>query len=632
MRKKLFLGILLGLFCSLAVAQSNRSIKYFNKAREAVAEDDFKQAKEYLEKAIEDSPAFSDALVFAADIYRNEKNYERALQYYEQALRNNGPYYVNLFYGQTLFAAGRYPEAIKALQAYQQSPQANPKYSEDIERLIANSNFAIRSQANPKPYKPENMGSRINTDQMEYFPSISADGNTLVFTHRKTEGEKTDEDFWVTQRDSLRAPWSKAQPLRGFLNTELNEGAQALTADGGIIYFAACERRDGYGSCDIYASFYQGEGIWSRPVNLGDSVNSRVWDSQPSISSDGQTLYFVRGRNSFDKDINIYHARLRSDGTFGRARPIPGKVNTSGQETSPFIHFDNQSLYFSSNGHPGMGDLDFFVSKKQADGSWGEPQNLGYPINTGGQEFSLIVAPDGKTGYFASDALEGGLGLLDLYSFELPEEARAIEIAYIRGRVTNKKTGQPIATEIDFTDINSEEKILTERSSRNGNYFAVLPGNADYALNIKEEGYLFYSKNFSLATQTVDRAFVLNVELIPIEVGERVKLENVFFATDSYELDARSYAELKEVASFLEANPSVKVALEGHTDNEGTPAYNKTLSQNRAKAVMNYLVEQGIAADRLSASGYGDTQPVATNETEEGRQLNRRTELRITGY
>ena len=626
------MGLVMSLFCSLVVAQSNRAVKYFNKAREAVTLNEYEEAKEYLDKAIEDSPGYSDALLFAADLYRKEGNTDKALQYYETVLQNHGPYYTYLFYGQTLFAAGRYQEAIKALNAYQQSPQANPKYAGEIQQLIDNSNFAIQSQVSPRPYNPENMGKDVNTDQMEYFPSISADGNTLVFTHRNMEGSKTDEDFWVTQRDSSGAPWSKAEPLRGFLNTELNEGAQAITSDGGIIYFAACERRDGFGACDIYASFNQGDGTWSRPVNLGDSVNSRVWDSQPSISSDGRTLYFVRGRSSYDKDINIYYAELRADGRFGKAKPIPGKVNTSGQETSPFIHFDNQSLYFSSNGHPGMGELDFFVSRRQPDGSWGEPENLGYPINTGGQEFSLIVAPDGKTGFFASDALEDGFGLLDLYSFELPEEVRAIEIAYIKGKVTNKKTGQPIATEINFTNIDSEEKILTERSGRSGNYFAVLPGNADYALNIQAEGYLFYSKNFSLATQTADRAIELNVELVPIEVGERVKLENVFFATDSYELDARSHAELNEVANFLQANPSVKIALEGHTDNEGSPAHNKTLSENRAKSVQRYLVEQGIAAERLSSKGYGDTQPVAGNDTEAGRQLNRRTELRITGY
>lgn len=632
MQKKFLLGLVMSLFCSLLTAQSNRSVKYFNKAREAVANDEYQDAKEYLEKAIEDSPDYTEALLFAADLYRKENKLDKALGYYEKVMRSNPPYYTFLFYGQTLFAAGKYTEAVKALNTYQQSPRANPKYAGEVQQLIDNSNFALQSRSQPKPYNPENMGKEINTDQMEYFPSVSADGNTLVFTHRNMEGAKTDEDFWISQRDSSGAPWKKAQPLRGFLNTELNEGAQALTSDGNIIYFAACERRDGFGSCDIYASFYQGEGIWSKPVNLGDSVNSRVWDSQPSISSDGKTLYFVRGRSSYDKNIDIYCAELRPDGRFGKAKPLRGKVNTGGQETSPFIHFDNQNLYFSSNGHPGMGDLDFFVSRRQPDGSWGSPKNLGYPINTGGQEFSLIVAPDGKTGYFASDALEGGLGLLDLYSFELPEEVRAIEIAYISGKVTNKKTGAPIATDIDFTDIDSEQKILTERSRRSGNYFAVLPGNADYALNIQAEGYLFYSRNFSLATQTADRAFELNVELIPIEVGERVKLENVFFATDSYELDTRSNAELNEVARFMKANPSVKIALEGHTDKEGNAAYNKTLSEKRAQSVRSYLLEQDIAAERLSAKGYGDTQPIATNDTEEGRQLNRRTELRITGY
>ncbi len=613
-------------------AQSKKAIKYFNHAKEDVKQSHYDKALEKLRKALKDSPDYLDAMLIAADLHDKLGEPEKSLGYYEKATQHNPPYYVNLFYGKSLMKIGDYEKAKEAFVTYSQTPHISSKYLNQVSRYISNCDFAIQAQNNPKIYNPKNLGTKINTNQMEYFPAISADGNTLVFTHRNLEGENTDEDFWVALRDTATDEWGESKPLKGFLNTRLNEGAQTITSDGQIIYFAACERTDGFGSCDIYASFYQGNDIWSKPVNLGDSVNSKIWDSQPSISSDGRTLYFVRGRNNYDKNIDIYYAELRPDGGWGRAKKLPGKVNTEGRETSPFIHFDNQSLYFSSDGHLGMGDLDFFVSRKQKDDSWGKPQNLGYPINTNQQEFSLIVAPDGKTGYFASDALEQGLGLLDIYSFELPEESRAIETAYIKGKIINKKTRQSIVASIEFNNLINGELVLAEYSGKNGQYFSVLPGNSDYALSIEKEGYLFYSKNFSLATQTADCAFVLNVELVPIEVGKKVKLENVFFAFDSYQLDAKSYVELNKVVEFLKDNSAVKVILEGHTDNWGTVSYNKDLSNKRAHSVEQYLIEKGITETRLSHKGYGAEKPIASNDTEEGRVLNRRTEMKIVAY
>ncbi len=613
-------------------SQSRKSIKYYNKARVEVRENNFQAALEDLEKSLADSPDYQEAMLFKAQLHQDIGEPEKAIPLYEKSLARGGDYYVHLFYGKTLFETGDFAKAKEELQKYLESPRAAGKYAENASQLIENAEFAMKATANPKSYNPQNLGANVNGRGMEYFPSISADGQLLVFTHRDPNGEDSDEDFWAVERDEKTGEWGKAKPLQGFLNTPLNEGAQAVGSDANIIFFAACERREGFGSCDIFASFYRGNSGWSKPLNLGPNVNTGAWESQPSISSDGKTLYFVRGKNSTDKNIDIYVSKIGEDGKFQKAEKLEGAVNTSKQETSPFIHFDNQSLYFASNGHAGMGDLDFFVSRKQPDGTWGEPQNLGHPINTSGQEFSLIVAPDGKTGYFASDNLAGGFGLLDLYSFELPEESRAIEIAYIKGKVTNAKTGEPISAEISFADLEKNQRILEENSDKNGNYFAVLPSNSDYALNIQKEGFLFYSKNFSLATQSKERAFVLNVELIPIEIGQKVKLENIFFETDSFDLDKKSNSELQNVVSFLKENPTVKLTVEGHTDNVGSPSYNKNLSQKRAESVASFLIEKGIEKSRLKSLGFGESQPVATNETEEGRALNRRTELKITSF
>ncbi len=621
------------LLCTLGMtiqAQSRKAEKHYAKARQAVAQKDFSEAMEQVNKALEDDGQFLEALLFKADLLKRAGADAEALPLYERAIALNPPYYVNLFYAQTLFNTGRYAESIPYFEQYIASPQAPGKYVENAEDYIASARFAAKAVASPKDFNPQNLGPKVNSRDMEYFPSISADGNTLVYTHRSLEGDDQDEDFWQSRRDSLQQDWTKGQPLQGFLNTPLNEGAQSITSDGKIIYFAACERQEGYGSCDIFASVYRGKGIWSKPINLGPGVNSGMWESQPSISSDGKTLYFTRGKSSKSKNIDLYYSTIDEAGHFSKARPLEGKINTSRQEVSPFIHFDNQHLYFASNGHPGMGDLDFFVSTRNADGSWGEPQNLGYPINTPAQEFSLIVAPDGKTGYFASDAIAGGYGLLDLYQFQLPEESRAVEIAYVKGKVINRETREPISARIEFTDLTSQQQVLNEQSDRGGNYFSVLPANSDYALSIEKAGFLFYSKNFSLSDNPLEKAFVLNVELVPIAVGKKVKLDNVFFDFDSYKLDEMSFAELATVKRFLEENPNVKVSIEGHTDNEGSPSYNRQLSTNRAKAVYEYLATQGIKRDRMKYEGFGADQPVAGNDTEAGRALNRRTELRIT--
>jgi outer membrane protein OmpA-like peptidoglycan-associated protein/tetratricopeptide (TPR) repeat protein len=614
-----------------AMAQSKKALKYFNKARVEVRENNVESALDNLDKALKDTPGYLEALLFKADLLKQLGRADETIPLYEKAIAGGAPYYVYLFFGEALFDSKEYSRSIEALKKYAESPQATRKYLDKANELISNSEFALKATQEAKPYNPQNLGSKVNSHKMEYFPSISADGLTLVFTHRDPHSEdRGDEDFWFTTRDSVNAPWKIAAPVGGQLNTRLNEGAQSISASGNVIFFAACERPEGMGSCDIYASFLQGNNTYSKPFNLGPNVNSAMWESQPSISSDGKTLYFVRGAGSTARNIEIMYSTLNEKGQWTEAKKVEGSINTGGQDVSPFIHFDNQSLYFASNGHPGMGELDFFVSRRQPDGTWGEPQNLGYPINTAGSEFSLIVAPDGKTGFFASDNIEGGMGLLDLYSFELPEEARALEIAYIRGKVINKKTKEPVSAEIIFNDLDKNLAVLTDNSGRDGNYFSVLPGNSDYGLSIQKKGFLFYSKNFSLSNQSAEKAYVLNVELIPIEVGEKVKLENIFFGFDSFELEDRSSAELNTIISFLKENPGVKISIEGHTDNEGSSAYNKSLSENRAKSVFIYLTENGIDKGRLSYKGFGDSMPVSTNDTEEGRALNRRTEVKIT--
>jgi len=608
--------------------QSKKARKKLIEARTLVNDYEFKDALQEIDEALEEAPEFVDAWLFKADILNQLGRADEALICYEEAQKLEPPYFLDLFHGRQLYNMQRYQESIPHLEAYKAAPRASSKYIKEAEEIIASATFAIEALKTTTPYNPINLGPKVNTSQLEYFPSISADGNTLVFTHRSLDGQKLDEDFWFTERDSALAPWSQAQIIPGRLNSPGNEGAQSISSDGKIIFFAACERPDGAGSCDIYASFLQPNGLWTKAVNLGPAINSVMWESQPSISSDSKTLYFVRGRSGSDPDMNIYYSEYEQ-GRWTKAQPIRGQINTGKQETSPYIHFDNEHLYFSSSGHPGMGDLDFYVSQREADGTWGEPMNLGHPINTPFQEFSLIVAPDGKTGFFSSDALQGGIGKLDLYEFQLPVQAQSSAIAYLKGKVINIETRAPVPSSLDFFNLEDSTKLLARNTNQEAEFYAVLPVGSDYGLSIAQPGYLFFSRNFALSSKNREEALELLLELVPIKAGQSVTLENVFFDYDSYQISRRSDQEIIKVFEFLQLNPELNVLLEGHTDNQGTAAHNLELSSNRAQAVKDRLIKLGIDSKRLSFEGFGPNEPIASNEEEKGRSKNRRTEMRI---
>jgi outer membrane protein OmpA-like peptidoglycan-associated protein len=295
------------------------------------------------------------------------------------------------------------------------------------------------------------------------------------------------------------------------------------------------------------------------------------------------------------------------------------------------IHPDGKTLYFSSNGHPGLGGLDIFVSRKDEDGKWGEPQNLGYPINTKDDENSLLVSASGDIAYFASDR-EGGQGGLDLYKFKLYNEARPQMVTYAQGVVFDAKTKERLGARFELIDLESGEQVVESYSNPgNGEFLVSLPSGRDYALNVSREGYLFYSDNFTLSQESATAPKQLEVPLKRIEEGSSVVLNNVFFDVDQYKLKPQSKVELDKLIEFLKLNPELRIEISGHTDNVGTDEANKVLSQNRAQSVVDYLLENGISKDRLSAKGFGESKPIASNDNEEGRAKNRRTEFEVIG-
>lgn len=586
---------------------------------------DYDEAMNYVNSALDRSPEYTEAWMLKADLHMMKGQGDQGIEAYRKAVETGGPDAIFFRWGRAALEFGYYSVADSVLQLYLDSDQVSERYKGEARNLQQRAAYAAQLMQQPVEFTPVWLGPEVNRFEMQYFPSISADGSKLVFTVRDLNSNAEDEDFYISRRSD--SAWTSSGKLEGYLNTTGNEGAQSLSADGTVIFFAGCNRPDGFGSCDIYVSFLRNDDTWSEPVNLGDSVNSRFWDTQPSISADGKTLMFIRGGNSMTENTDVYYSNF-VNGHWTEARKLPGEVNTPLRETSPFQHFDGRTLYFSSNGHLGMGDDDLFVARKNPDGTWGQVENLGYPINTYEKEFALIVGPDGRTAYYASDR-DREADHLNLYTFQLPIESRAVPIAWISGVVTDKETGRPLVARLEFVDLKTGETMHSDRSDRNGRFNVSLPAHANYGLNVTAQGYLFYSENFELTNQDEASAEVLNVALQPIKAGEAVVLRNVFFDTDSYQLKPESIVELDRLVNFLKDNPTVKLSIDGHTDNEGSSAHNRELSLNRANSVVRYLVENEISENRLTPHGYGDTRPIADNNTPEGRAINRRTEVTV---
>jgi outer membrane protein OmpA-like peptidoglycan-associated protein len=297
---------------------------------------------------------------------------------------------------------------------------------------------------------------------------------------------------------------------------------------------------------------------------------------------------------------------------------------------APFIHPDGRTLYFSSRGHTGMGAADLFVSRLGPDNRWQKPENLGYPVNTKHDEINLIINAKGDEAYISAER-DNGFGHTDIYRFELPQQVRPASVSYVHGKVFDKANLQPLAAIFELIDMQSNRSIINSVSDGiSGEFLLCLPVNKEYALNVSCKGYLFSSLNFSLGKGN-DSLNPKNID-IPmqaVEVGKKVVLRNIFFETDKCELLPESKAELGKLVEFLTNNPTLRIEISGHTDDQGSDAYNLTLSENRARAVNDYLLKQGIDAARLTYQGYGESLPIDTNTTPEGRANNRRTEFKV---
>ena len=623
---------------TLGIAQNNyysknkKAIAQFEKAMNVLYSGKFSQGILELEKVLKIDPDFIEVPLTLGDFYFDSKDTVRALENYEKAVQINESFYpvAWLRIADIYMEKDNYQRAEtcynKFLKHEKQNKQGIQMAKFNLE-LIA---FRRKAMANPVPFEPKNMGAAVNSKYQEYLPSLTADEQTLVFTRkvwaRDAQPAGNEEDLYISIKEN--GVWTPAQRMPSPLNSDGNEGGECVSQDGRVMFFTACERKGGAGSCDLYLCTRSGD-KWSVPRNLGNPVNTGGWETQPSFSIDGRTLYFASNRPGGKGGNDIWKTVLMDNGRWSKPVNLGDSINTPGDEKCPFIHYDDQTLYFASNGHVGMGDMDIFYSRKINDTTWSKPVNIGYPINTKGEDASLIVSPSGTTAIFTSDR-EGGYGSLDLYQFELYKEAQPLAVTYMKGIVFDQKTNAKLSAQVKIIDVATGNEIASTSSDPvNGSFIISLPVNKTYALNVSKNKYLFYSDNIALQNGTPDKPFLVNIPLKPIEVGESIVLKNIFFETGSAELKNESVAELTKLVQFMVKNPDIRIEISGHTDNVGSDAMNQKLSENRAKAVMDYLVGKGINQQRLRSVGYGKTRPIDTNDTEQGRANNRRTMFEI---
>ena len=452
--------------------------------------------------------------------------------------------------------------------------RVDPKFWPLLRWKIDQSKFGIEAMLYPTNRIPVNLGNNVNSEWDEYHPSLTGDSKEMLFTVRRPRDEHTvckhckqEEDIYSSlQHNGI---WQARTKLENPINTGYNEGAQCISPDGTYLFFTICNAETGYGSCDIYWSKREKNG-WTKPKNCGSNVNTRYWESQPSMSADGKTIYFASNRPGGYGGMDIWKTEMIAEGIFSNPVNLGNVINTLGDELSPFIHFDQKTLYFSSDGHLGMGGKDLFYAKIQPDETWGKPVNLGYPINSYKDETGIFINAQGNAAYFASDR-PGGFGGLDIYCFELEESLRP----------------EPI-------------------------------------LFIAEEIYKMVDSSASSEAPLTSFEFLSN-----LSSGETFILPNIFFEFAQSNLLPDSYSELKRLLDYLVENKTVKIEIRGHTDNYGSDAYNQKLSGERAKTVYCFLMSNGIDSNRLSYKGYGKDKPIVPNDTEENRAKNRRTEILI---
>ncbi len=622
---------------TVASAQYSRSAmpagatKWFGKGEEYLGNNDFAKAATAFENAVKEDPGFLDAYIRLGGIYLQARNYERAGWCYEQVQSRN-PKFLQpslIYFAQARAGSYKFDEALTLIRSYQTVPKL-PKASKQKARLLEQQyDFARKAVQHPVPFSPLNLGVDVNTKDAEYLPSITIDEQTLVFT-RRVNGE--DEEFFISHKDTC-GYWAAAVNMGVPPNSSGNEGAQNISADGHYLFFSKCERRsaDGItgGGCDLYMSYTETDSTWSVPKPFKATLNTPGYESMPCISVDNKDLYYVSNRDGGYGGLDIWVTHF-DEGKWSRPENLGPEINTPYDDIAPFIHFDNQTLYFASEGHPGMGDMDLFMSRKTPDGKWSKPVNLGYPINTVNHEGGMVVNASGSTAYYASNR-GNAVGETDLYSFELPAAVKPIPVAFIKGVVKDSISQRRVTSQqVDLLDTLTGQVIASASTNKgDGSYWLAAPSGKNYVLNVERPGYMESKTPVDLHEVKVYDPLEIDVTLAGWELATDMFKAPVYFEYASVLVPDSAAQYLQEIATTLIRYPQLHLVVMGHADALGGAEAKQQYSVDRARNVLQALIALHVPEMQLSAEGYSDSLPQADNETPEGRAMNRRVTFRL---
>ncbi|MBL7926694.1 MAG: OmpA family protein [Bacteroidia bacterium] len=636
--KIFWISLMFFLFAGAVVAQkqsdyclpseNKKAIKFFEDAlKESKDNRDYDKIKKYVYSAAETDTTYAAPWRLLGDIAYRKDDFKTFGNAYARLIELCVDAGAETYYrlGNYYYGLKKYEQAQKIFKAYYDQPNTSEKYSAEVDQKL----FRIKLLLNPVPFNPVAVKG-ISTADPEYLANLSADNELCFFTRRYEEQSKGSltpknvEKFMLAHRlgDDIYDA-GKPMPLPFNKSVSGNEGGACISLDNQHLYFTVNEK----GNFDIWESQWNGKS-WSELNRLSTAINHpKQWDAQPCLTADGNTLYFATFRDSINRTSDIYYSTRNADKSWSQAKPLK-YVNTNGNEKSPFMHPDNTTFFFSSDSLPGMGGYDIYMVKIDSAGKWSKPYNVGYPINTEADEVGFFISTDGKLGYFASDKikLDGGF---DIYSFKIHDKIKPDKVLLLKGNISADDS-LPNGALLELKNMRTKEIMHLDYDTITGRFAKVVAFDNDFMLTVKKEGYAFNSVYFAANDTNIKPQTKATVELKKIEVGQTYQLNNILYQTNSSVLDSSSMLVLQDFAQFLRESPKVQIAIHGHTDTEGNAIANLNLSMQRAKTVYEYLIKSGIQANRLTYKGFGQSQPKASNETEQGRTLNRRTEFLIT--
>jgi len=629
---------------SCKVTLDKKTEKMYDDAIDLFKKGNYAKAGVSLKSVLKEEPGCVDAcyVIGLINFKKANPNYIEAEKYFLETVNRCPSYDVYAYYylGEISYSAEKFDLVVKYLEVFLKDVD-KIKTDADYERateLLKYSKYYVEMTGNPVPFNP-GVVEGISTPENEYLPILSPDNQFAFFTREKKippdknsviQAVRSKEKFMVSLLDP-EGKFSEGEEMPEPFNINDNEGGATLTADNKTLYYTVCkfDKVKRYLNCDIYYS-ENINGEWTPIKGVSNRINlSTTWESQPSISADGKTLYFVSDRSGGFGGYDIYRSIRNESGEWGTPINLGPVINSPGNEKSPFIHSDGKTLYFSSDGWMGLGGYDVFYARLNDNGTWSKPKNIGYPINSPDDEVGFFVSTDGSRGFFASNKFDGKGGW-DLYSFDLYREARPEKVLFIKGTVKSEMSLEPVKARIELTNIETRKTSQIPLDTMTGRYVAVTPFTSDYIMTVKKEGYVYESKYIARVDSTFRMPTEVDLEIKPIELNKSYRINDIYFGFNSYDLTPESKTVLDELIGFLNENPAICIQIQGHTDNIGNDATNLKLSADRARSVFSYLVEKGISSNRLTHQGFGKSMPVATNDTEEGRAKNRRTVFVIT--